>query len=260
MELVSERDQLGSTQRWPSGWPPRARHDPARSNPLPLRPPLAMGRWLGGRILLQLLSKQLSSTSLSLQTRLLGIDSLAVLTLCRQLRLAVPSLCLRPQEVRGFEHEEEGREKRKRVWRSLADWLRPHCSMLFSPIPSVQESFHDPTFQPIILQECVPDLHHSMGSLHPRHRFIRSSNAVQWRICSTSWISQRPWTPPARRRSRRPPPHRPRATSGCRAPCGLRPGRRGRERRRRTKTAQTRVEGSLVRSGVVLDVWFQRSH
>ncbi|CAK9068430.1 unnamed protein product [Durusdinium trenchii] len=59
----------------------------------------AVAKTAAGRILLQLLSKQLSSTSLSLQTRLLGIDSLAVLTLCRQLRLAVPSLCLRPQEV-----------------------------------------------------------------------------------------------------------------------------------------------------------------
>ena len=50
-------------------------------------------------MLLQLVSQLLSCAQLSAETRLSGIDSLAVLTLSRQLRLAEPSLSLKPQEV-----------------------------------------------------------------------------------------------------------------------------------------------------------------
>ena len=53
---------------------------------------------VAGTVLLQLLQPLLRS-NLHGESRLSGIDSLAVLTLCRQLRMAVPSLSLRPQDV-----------------------------------------------------------------------------------------------------------------------------------------------------------------
>jgi len=51
-----------------------------------------------GARLLQLLAPLLGGQPLR-DSRLSGVDSLAVLTLCRQLRLAVPGLALRPQDV-----------------------------------------------------------------------------------------------------------------------------------------------------------------
>ena len=53
---------------------------------------------VAGTVLIQLL-QPLMRDNLHSDSRLSGVDSLAVLTLCRQLRMAVPNLTLRPQDV-----------------------------------------------------------------------------------------------------------------------------------------------------------------
>ena len=52
---------------------------------------------VAGTVLVQLLQPMFSN--LHNDSRLSGIDSLAVLTLCRQLRMAIPNLAIRPQDV-----------------------------------------------------------------------------------------------------------------------------------------------------------------
>ena len=54
-----------------------------------------------GARLLELLGNLMGEAGSRSETHLAGIDSLRVLTLCRQLRLAVPGLALRPQDVFG---------------------------------------------------------------------------------------------------------------------------------------------------------------
>eukprot|EP00930_Biecheleria_cincta_P036997 TRINITY_DN25368_c1_g1_i1.p1 TRINITY_DN25368_c1_g1~~TRINITY_DN25368_c1_g1_i1.p1 ORF type:complete len:826 (-),score=136.41 TRINITY_DN25368_c1_g1_i1:135-2261(-) len=60
---------------------------------------LAKPKTLAGSRLLQLLPPLLGGLEPKRESPLSGVDSLAVLTLCRQLRLAVPGLTLRPQDV-----------------------------------------------------------------------------------------------------------------------------------------------------------------
>lgn len=59
----------------------------------------AKARSAAGTQTLQLLQKQLGTATPSVEESLSGVDSLAVLSLCRNLCLAVPGLQLRPQDV-----------------------------------------------------------------------------------------------------------------------------------------------------------------
>ncbi|CAE7514114.1 unnamed protein product [Symbiodinium microadriaticum] len=61
-------------------------------------PDALQSRSVAGTVLIQLLEPLLQG-NLHADARLSGVDSLAVLTLCRQLRMAIPHLTIRPQDV-----------------------------------------------------------------------------------------------------------------------------------------------------------------